>query len=46
MIFTPKWKNVILERPEDLLKDHGFQKYNTVRNLEFKGAHIEIEVPF
>ncbi len=29
-----------------LLKDYSFNKYNVRNNLNFSGAHIEIEVPF
>ncbi len=46
MIFTPKWKDAILEQPRTLMQNYGFQKYNTIGDLEFKGAHIEIEIPF
>ena len=46
MILTPKWKDTILEQPKTLMQDYGFKKYNTIRDLEFKGAHIEIEIPF
>ena len=44
IIFTPRIKEEF--ENGTLLKDNSFKKYNIKNDLEFSGAHIELEIPF
>ena len=44
VVFSPKWKEPFLNRT--LEESYSFKKYNVRNTAFFKGAHIEIELPF
>lgn len=44
VVFSPRWKEEFLQR--SLNDSYLFKKYNVRNTVFFKGAHIEIELPF
>ena len=44
VVFSSPWKGEYTEN--NLLNNQNFRKYNVTKNVNFSGAHVEIELPF